>query len=189
MQQIRPAGHGPAPLSGGFRIALAQAGDIPSLQEAAGASWRATYNGIFTPEFIERFLAQAYSPESLERALQNSRTQFLVAKAEDQSAEVIGYCQVGPPSHVERAPAGCGELYRLYIRPEWQRQGIGSRLLAEVEAWLAERGYERYGAYVHAANEQGKAFYARRGFARHPQGDLDDEWYLVKEIERVARIA
>jgi ribosomal protein S18 acetylase RimI-like enzyme len=188
MQQIRPAGQEPAQPSNHYRMAIAQPSDIPSLQEAAGVSWRATYAGIFTPEFIDRFLAQAYSTESLERALHNPRTQFVVAKqgaagSGEESETVIGFCQAGPPSHAEHAPPQGGELYRLYVRPEWQRRGIGSRLLLGAEAWLAVQGYVRYGVYVHARNEQGKAFYWQMGFDRLRSGDLDDEWYLVKELE------
>ena len=197
MRLIQPDGtepRFPGDQTNSYYVASAELRDIPSLQEAAGVSWRATYGGIFTPQFIEHFLAQAYSAEGLARALQSPRSHFLVARAmtpgegrqdEQQNGQpVIAFCQVGPPSHADQAPPACGELYRLYVRPEWQRRGIGSRLLAEAEVWLSRQGYARYGAYVHAANEVGKAFYRRQGFVRRPEADLDDEWYLVKEMGR-----
>lgn len=166
-----------------YWITLAQPHDIPSLQEAAAASWRAAYRDIFDEEFVERFLAQAYNAASLERAFQDPRTHFLVAKnSAEAGAEVVAFCQVGPPSHPEGAPPACGELYRLYVRPNYQRQGIGRRLLGVAEDWLAAQGYERYGCYVHARNQRGKAFYWQMGFNHRPLRDLHDEWYLVKEL-------
>lgn len=146
-------------------------------------SWRATYQAIFEPELIERFLAHAYSTASLERAFQDTRTHFLVAKSGAEiEAEVAAFCQVGPPSHPEGAPPACGELYRLYVRPNHQRRGLGRQLLGIAEDWLGAQGYARYGCYVHAHNERGKAFYWQMGFNHRSLRDLDDEWYLVKEL-------
>jgi ribosomal protein S18 acetylase RimI-like enzyme len=183
MQRTEPAGQRPAQLTDhsvhDIRVARAQPGDIVSLQAAAEASWRATYGDLFTAEFIDHFLARAYSAESLERAFQNRRTYFVVAKV---AGEVVAFSQVGPPSHVEDAPPACGELYRLYVRSEWQRRGLGRRLLGVVEDWLAGQRYARYGCYVHARNEQGKAFYWQMGFNRLSRRDLEDEWYLIKEL-------
>jgi len=183
MQRSHSAGMSPASHENGYWISLAQPGDIPSLQEAASVSWRATYQAIFDPEFIERFLAQAYSAASLERAFQDARTHFLVARIHaGPEADVLAFCQVGPPSQPEGAPPACGELYRLYVRPDYQRCGIGRRLLGVAEDWLAGQAYLRYGCYVHARNERGKAFYWQMGFNRRPLHDLEDEWYLVKEL-------
>lgn len=59
---------------------------------------------------------------------------------------------------------------------------MGRQLLGVAEDWLAAQGYMRYGCYVHAHNERGKAFYWQMGFNRRPLRDLEDEWYLVKEL-------
>jgi len=183
MQRSHSAGSLSAFEDDGYWVGLAQPSDIPSLQEAAAVSWRATYRDIFEPEFVERFLAHAYSAVGLERAFQDSRTHFLVVRnGRERGAEVAAFCQVGPPSHPEDAPPSCGELYRLYVRPNHQRRGLGRRLLCIVEDWLAAQGYARYGCYVHARNERGKAFYWQMGFNRRPLHDLEDEWYLVKEL-------
>ncbi len=177
------AGSSPASSDSRYWITRAQPHDIPSLQEAANVSWRATYQAIFEPELIERFLAHAYSTASLERAFQDTRTHFLVAKSGAEiEAEVAAFCQVGPPSHPEGAPPACGELYRLYVRPNHQRRGLGRQLLGIAEDWLGAQGYARYGCYVHAHNERGKAFYWQMGFNHRSLRDLDDEWYLVKEL-------
>jgi GNAT superfamily N-acetyltransferase len=83
----------------------------------------------------------------------------------------------------DNAPVAPADLYRLYLLPTWQRQGIGSRLLVELEAWLRSQGYLLYGAYVHERNEPAKEFYACQGFVHKPECDIQDEWYLVKQLE------
>jgi GNAT superfamily N-acetyltransferase len=73
-------------------------------------------------------------------------------------------------------------LYRLYLLPAWQGQGIGTRLLVALEEWLREQGYAEYGAYVHERNEAAQRFYARQGFTHKPVCDIQDELYLVKQL-------
>jgi diamine N-acetyltransferase len=179
MQKTQPVGNPPTEPAEDVRIEVARVEDIPSLQVAAANCWWATYADIFTNEFIQRFLTRAYSVESMERALTNRRTHFIVAKRED---EVVAFSQTGPPTHPHEALPGCGELYRLYVTPTWQRRGLGRRLLADVEGWLSAQGFARYGCYVHARNDRAKLFYAQFNFTRLPERDLDDEWYLVKEL-------
>jgi ribosomal protein S18 acetylase RimI-like enzyme len=139
-------------------------------------SWRATYTHIFTSEFIDRFLAGAYSVEALQRSIASERSIFLVAKAGDQ---VVGFCQAGEGQ--EGHPSALA-LYRLYLLPAYWRQGIGGRLLAQAETWLKERGATGYSCYVHSQNEVGKAFYQKAGFVHDPAHDHDGEWYMWKDL-------
>jgi GNAT superfamily N-acetyltransferase len=75
-------------------------------------------------------------------------------------------------------------LYRLYLLPAWQGQGIGTQLLVALEGWLRTKGYAEYGAYVHERNAPAQRFYMRQGFRRKPACDIQDEWYLVKALVR-----
>jgi GNAT superfamily N-acetyltransferase len=156
-------------------IEIAQAGDIPALQEVAEASWRATYAHIFAPEFIDRYLANAYDAESLRQAMARADSHFLVARLDSY---LVGYAQAG----IGRAGPGSFELYRLYVAPAHWRQGIGAGLIAGIEAWLKRQGATRYSCYVHSQNDVGKAFYQKAGFIHHRADDHDGEWCMVKEI-------
>jgi GNAT superfamily N-acetyltransferase len=163
-------------------IATAQVEDIPQLQATAEESWWSTYGEYVAASFIEDFLARAYSTESLLAQVADPRSCFLVAKSSDA---LIGFGQVGPAMpRRDNAPVAPADLYRLYLLPAWQGQRIGSTLLAELEAWLRQRAYPYYGAYVHERNEPAKSFYARRGFVHKPECDVQDEWYLVKRLDR-----
>lgn len=161
-------------------IAVAQAQDIPALQATAAASWWATYGDYLSAAFIEDFLARAYNKRSLLAQIAKPNSCFLVVKS---SEETVGFGQVGPAMpRRDAAPVAPADLYRLYLLPAWQGRGIGSRLLAQLEAWLCEQGYATYGAYVHVRNQPAQRFYARQGFVRKPECDVSDEWYLVKSL-------
>ena len=154
--------------------------DISALQATAAASWWATYGEYLSASFIQDFLARAYSRSSLLAQIADPASHFLVAKHEDA---LIGFGQVGPTMpRRDAALVAPADLYRLYLLPAYQRRGIGVRLLAELEAWLRQRAYPYYGAYVHERNEPAQHFYKAQGFIHKPECDIQDEWYMVKQL-------
>ncbi|MCG8348683.1 MAG: GNAT family N-acetyltransferase [Chloroflexales bacterium] len=155
----------------------AQAADIEAIQTTAAVSWRMAYRAIFPPEFIDQFLAQAYSSENLLRALQNPKSIFLLAKQDEQ---VAGFWHSGNGYYG-------AQLFRLYVVPDYWRNRIGSELLRRAEERLAAQGTSSYYCYVHARNDIGQAFYANQGFVRDSARDRDDEWCLIKMLpQRIA---
>ncbi len=146
--------------------------DIAGIQLASLASWRATYSGIMTREAIEDFVTRNYTRAALLISIERSADIFLVAK---DGERVVGFCHLGDRG-------GGPELYRLYLIPEYWRQGVGSHLLALMEQRLRERAIPAYRCFVHERNERARAFYARRGFVRDPSCDEEDVLCLRKEV-------
>jgi GNAT superfamily N-acetyltransferase len=167
--------------AGAIAIVVAQPEDIPALQRTAAISWWATYSDYLASSFIEDFLTRAYSAHQLAAHFADPKSHFLVAKF---NHDLIGFGQAGPAmARDDDAPVAPADLYRLYLLPEWQGKGIGSRLLAGLEIWLRQQGYPYYGAYVDERNEPAKSFYARQGFVHKPECDIPEQWYLVKQLE------
>lgn len=82
------------------------------------------------------------------------------------------------------ARADFADVFALFVRPEAQRAGLGSRLLTEAERWLAEK-------YVHSAwlltgdGSPAVAFYEKRGWCR--EGDAaDGQIRFVKHLDEQA---
>lgn len=146
--------------------------DAEQIGQAAAQSWRATYKDIFAPEFIERFLAINYSPESLRRSIQDPRSTFLVACS---GMQIIGFCHFGYGQQG-------AELFRLYVIPTHWRLGIGKQLVHLMESRWVMQNVSEYFCYVHKRNEIGKAFYLKMGFVHDPIRDRDDEWYMRRQI-------
>ncbi len=145
----------------------ATAADAEAIARVARASWTDTYRDIFEPEFIERFLAEAYALESLaaaaERAEGSDEGHFLVAERE---GAIVAFAQYGEG---RRGP----ELFRIYADPAHFGTGAGSALLAELHRRLDGR-ITSYVVDVHSRNERGRAFYDRNGFEVVGGGDTPD---------------
>jgi len=145
----------------------ATAGDAEAIARVARASWTDTYRDIFEPDFIERFLAEAYALESLaaaaERASASEDQHFLVA---ERDGAIVAFAQYGAGG---RGP----ELFRIYADPAHFSTGAGSALLAELHRRLTGR-VDAYVVDVHSRNERGRAFYDRNGFEVVGGGDTPD---------------
>lgn len=81
-------------------------------------------------------------------------------------------------AYVNDQPAGCGcfkqfsdtavEMKRMYVRPEFRRNGISSAVLNELEAWAKETGYSE--AVLETGNRQHEAIamYEKQGYSVIP---------------------
>lgn len=56
-----------------------------------------------------------------------------------------------------------GELFELYLAPEFQGLGFGRRLFQAVRRDLAEHGYQNMLVWALADNDRATAFYERMG--------------------------
>ncbi len=142
------------PPAGTITVRPARPDDLPDLQEVARRTWRATYTGLIPNADIERFLERHYSLEALGRALERLGEGMLVAAVDDQ---VVGYATCG----VNRENSG--ELFAIYVLPEWQRRGVGRRLWQRAIKHLRSLGLPEMVVWVLANNEPARRFYERQG--------------------------
>jgi GNAT superfamily N-acetyltransferase len=100
-------------------------------------------------------------------------------------AAVVGCIALRPLKEI----AGCGEVKRLYVKPEYRGRAIAERLLEALEAYAREWGY---GAIYLDSKDDLKAalrFYARHGYAEcaryneNPQATV----FMRKELGREER--
>ena len=67
---------------------------------------------------------------------------------------------------VKRDEDGVAEIKRMYVAPEARRQGLGRRLLEELEGKARELGYARIRLDTGARQPHAQALYERSGY--HP---------------------
>ena len=94
----------------------------------------------------------------IRRKLAVDRALFLVA---DDPGHVIGTVMAGYEGHR-------GWINYLGVAPEWQRGGVGRRLMAAAEALLRARGCAKINLQVRSGNQVVVAFYERLGFTIDP---------------------
>jgi ribosomal protein S18 acetylase RimI-like enzyme len=128
--------------------------DIPAVLDVARRTWRATYAGKIPDDDVERFVDAAYSAEQLGGAVQRLGDGFAVAVV---SSDIVGYLLAGTNRD------GNGELFAIYVLPEWQGLGAGQLLWDTACSVLRAGGHARMHLWVLASNESARRFYERQG--------------------------
>lgn len=138
--------------------------DATAVRRVAQASWHAAYDDLLGPATVDERVDAWYAPDAVADDVDRGERPFLVA----DDGGVVGFAVAVPGDE----PAGW-QLYRLYVHPDEWGRGIGTRLLAALEARLRDRGGERLELTTLADNEVAVRFYERRGFDR--VGSFEDE--------------
>ena len=155
-------------------IRYASVHDVREIQNVARTTWDHTYRESIPEGVRKEFVNQAYSADSLRHRLDANI--FLVAS---HNGSVVGFAVFRSRSSTET------ELAAIYVLPEMQGRGIGSRLL--------EAGIGRFPLSasfvlgVERNNKRAWRFYEAHGF-RHA-GDRAEELcgHVIHEAEMILR--
>jgi GNAT superfamily N-acetyltransferase len=141
-------------------IREAQAKDARAIAHVHVDSWRTTYEGIVSSEFLT-----SLSYEQRERlwnnALSSPATQSFIHVAETSDGEVVGFVSAGPERQGDDTYKG--EIYALYLLHSHQRRGIGRLLFKASLGELHQRGITSLLIWVLAANPSRKFYEALGG--------------------------
>ena len=137
-------------------IRNARSADAQSIAEVHDAAWRDAYRGIIPGRELERMIARR-GPRWWDSAIQRG-SRIVVLEFEDA---VEGYASYGP-NRVPGLPYQ-GEIYEIYLAPEFQGLGFGRGLFRAARADLAEHGYMSAVVWALADNERAVAFYQKLG--------------------------
>ncbi len=146
---------------------------IPAISALAKRIWNAHYPGIITQGQIDFMLEKAYSPDALRKQMAVGQ-RILIAMAGEQP---MGFLAVAPLSNIDEPllrgeqPEGGYFLYKYYLAPEVQRQGIGSSLLQTLLTRLPEITHLRL--QVARKNSNAWKFYQKQGFVIEQEADFD----------------
>jgi len=127
--------------------------DIAAVREALVASWHATYDPILGPERARALTDAWHAPQTLAGEVNLPDAAFLLA---EQAGRIVGSAF----ARIDDAGEIC--LRRLYLLPEAQGTGLGTRLLEEA---LERLGPRPVWLEVEASNREALGFYAARGFS------------------------
>jgi ribosomal protein S18 acetylase RimI-like enzyme len=145
----------------GVRPATAQ--DAFGIAHVHVETWRATYPTLLPHDYLAKHLSIDTRAIYWQRTLQAGRTDEAVFVA-TEGFDVVGFCSVGPARKAPKDSAGgkWGEIFTLYVLPDFHEQGIGRMLLANGLAELVERGFSSALLWVVAGNPS-RFFYEAMG--------------------------
>lgn len=138
--------------------------DLENIKALLAETWHATYDAIYGIERVNQITTEWHSLAALKARLTRPNSEFLVA---DDGKKIAGMAFAAATSGSKIVV-----LYQLYVRPEYQRAGIGRMLLDEIEQSFPEAHSIRL--EVEEANVQALGFYLANGFVKSG-GDPDPE--------------
>lgn len=166
--------------AGMFEIREAKASDARGIAEVRVHTWQEAYRDIMPTAFLNGLSVDADEKrwrDLLKAQAPNRR--MLVA---DSGGQVVGFVTAGVLRE-ENAQPRTGEVYAIYVPPDWWGQSIGRGLLAHAEQALIEQGYDAAVLWVLADNRRARAFYERAGW--HPDGGTKSATFGGREVEEV----
>lgn len=136
-----------------IKIYRAKKKEALDIKKILSEIWEHSYGNIYSPETIQRITSEWHNPEILVSQIKNPDFFFGVAKENNQ---IVGL------TTVRKLNEETLMMYRLYVNPNFQRQGIGSKLVNEaIEVFPKAK---RLRIEVEEQNKKGVSFYSKYGF-------------------------
>lgn len=146
-------------MSNTIAVRRAAAGDAPGIAQVRIASWRTTYRGMIPDAYLDGMQLEA-SIALWDRVLTagpNTTSVFVV----EHAMEIVGFACgtiLKEPKHGFNA-----ELAAVYLRRDFQRFGLGRRLVGSVADAQHAHGATGLLTWVIAGNKGARAFYEGLG--------------------------
>lgn len=135
-------------------IRQAVLGDEDDLADVHVTTWQVAYAGIFPGDFLESMDKERRA--NWWRAYLDRGDWAAVSVVE----RVIGFCVAG----ASRDEDSWGEIFSIYVHPDYWDGGHGAALLRTGENRLHELGFSRGMLWVLEDNLRARSFYEREGW-------------------------
>jgi GNAT superfamily N-acetyltransferase len=162
----------------GLTVRPARYEDIPALVRLRRRSWREAYRGILPMTEVERATGPR-SGQRLRRALEGGLRGQRLLVAERPGTGLLGFTWCGPQPL--RTLEHRGEVYELYLDPDAQRRGVGSRLLDAAIWSLIDQSLHPVLVWVLAQNSA-RYFYEMRGGVIVAKGTIRIGDYVTTRV-------
>ena len=150
-------------------IRRAEPGDAPAISQAHRLSWQHTYAGLIPHAPLIRMIERR--GDKWWRIASRGPATLLVA---DVAGEIAGYATVG--QNRARGLAQEGEIYEIYLKPEYQGIGLGHSLFHEARRLLKSLGCDGMVVWCLEDSEIAANFFRSNGGVDAVEGmeDFDD---------------
>jgi ribosomal protein S18 acetylase RimI-like enzyme len=138
-----------------MRIRRATRSDSAAIGRIHVETWQATYAGLL-PDTMLAAMSDVRQSAWWSRALADANEARGIFVADDEEMGVVGFGSCGPvrdpPEGLNGTEMRVGEVYTLYVEPDFQNQGIGRRILDALFRQLRADGSDTVVLWMLAAN-------------------------------------
>lgn len=167
-------------------IRRAEIADIPELIELAHKIWHAHYPGIISVEQVEYMLADRYTPERLQKLIEDTYSLYLVAE-DARGGKIQAFCFItNKPPH--------GAFFdQCYVDTDLHGSGIGTMFMKAAENFARNSG--KLSLQVNRCNIKAINFYFRHGFKIERTNELDigggyfmNDFIMVRPLSKAGEL-
>jgi len=144
-----------------MQLLPARISDAPVYARIHVDSWRAAYRELIPDSYIERFTYELREQRFRQSLAANAEETYLI----QQNDQVVGILTLGVARDSDVDVHRTGEIWGIYLSPNYWRKGIGRQVVREAESMLQARGYETIILWVLEKNQQARQFYEAMGFS------------------------
>ncbi len=144
-------------------------GDLEDLVRISRETFSAAFEAVNNPVDFQHYLNTALSPETLLAELKDARSHFYFVYLDNALAGFFKYNEEEAQTDLQDPQAI--ELERIYVISEYQKMGIGRRMIDEVIERARELGKSYIWLGVWEENRKALEFYQSLGFTKfgkHP---------------------
>lgn len=134
-----------------YKVRPAKKEDFTAIQDVVYTSWHDTYEGIIPRDIQDEFLNSSYSNKTMQQRIEYSHLYVV-----ESDKRIEGFVNFSPVSE-----EGVSILYAIYLYPDTQGKGIGTKLL---EYAIDELSPAVIHLNVEKDNKKGMSFYQTKGF-------------------------
>lgn len=159
--------------------------DVSTLQEISIQTFSETFEHDNEEEHLLSYLEKAYNIEKLREELSKTNSFFYFIKHQDK---IAGYLKVNVKDKQTEAMGNDAlEIERIYIRKEFQKLGLGKKLLNHAFAVAHDQQVRKIWLGVWEENKNALAFYKKNGFIKSGQHSFfmgeDEQIDWIMEIQ------
>lgn len=157
--------------------------DAEEVERLRVAGWQAAYRGILPDDYLNRMRVDGgRRRRSMTEQATAEPPSVRVESVAVQRGAIVGWVSGGRCRDADRPGPRQGEVYAIYVLPEWWGRGVGRLLMAHAVRVLSEAGYRDITLWVLEANQQARRFYQAAGFRPDGRRQLLDLGGPVYEV-------
>ena len=161
-----------------FIIRCPTVDDTAAIARVCAQSRRSTYKGIVQNDYLDSIDVEDWAER--QRRNMAEYPNGLISHVAEVQSEVVGWAAGGPNDNT--ALTYSGELYAIYLLPEYQRRGIGFKLTMATAEWLIESGMSSMIVWVLAENWPARHFYQAFGGSYVQEGQFNIGGASLREV-------
>ncbi len=160
----------------------AEPGDEEAVARVHVRSWPVAYRGLLPDDYPERLSPADRAARYTFADIRPGSPQTTVAVGEDG---ICGFTTSGPCRDADKD--GAGELYAIYVHPDWWNRGVGRLLIDDARSRLSQEHFSEVVLWVLVGNERAERFYRIDGWEPDGKRGLQDVHDITVDEIRYSR--